>query len=247
MGQALRHAGLQLLAGLLAWFLVAPLAAPMGWAGLQGLAAFVLAAAWHAPGWVRLLHLLFMPVVVAALSLGLPPWLYLLALVLTFALSRNALLEQVPFYRSSEEAAHRLAALLPEGARLLEAGSADARLALLLHGLRPDVTVEACENAWAARLLAQWRWWRAGSPAGVRLSSQNFWAMSWQPYNAVYVFLSPAPMARVWQKFCSEAGPGSLLVSNSFEVPAVEPDARIALSGPLQKELLIWHRPHGAR
>ena len=52
----------------------------------------------------------------------------------------------------------------------------------------------------------------------------DIFAHPWQDYDVVYAFLSPVPMAAVWQKAAAELRPGALLVSNSFPVPGREPD-----------------------
>ncbi|UGA38396.1 hypothetical protein JOS77_00530 [Chromobacterium haemolyticum] len=171
----LRHLGLQLLAALAAMFFVAPAVQPLGWAILQGLCAAALAIFMRLPGWQRLLHGLFVPALALMHQAALPSWVYLLGLALTFALGRNAVLERVPLYRSSAQAAERLAELLPGRAALLEAGCCgDGRLAVWLCRLRPDLRVRALESAWGSWLLARaraggWPGGRGGwsSPAAV--------------------------------------------------------------------------------
>jgi hypothetical protein len=242
----LRHLLLQLLAALLAWFFIAPAIQPQAWAILQGLFAVLLTYIWRMPGWQKISHGLFVPAVVLLQQLAVPAWVYLLGLLLTFALGRNALTERVPLYRSGREVADRLAAYLPPGARVLEAGCGDGRLAIQLAALRPDLHILALENAWGSCLLACLRWYFAGRPAGLRFGCRSFWGEHWGQHDAVYAFLSPTPMPRVWHKFLTEGAPASVLVSNTFTVPDVQPDSRIPLGGPLQKELLIWCHPHGS-
>ncbi|WP_240314977.1 class I SAM-dependent methyltransferase [Chromobacterium haemolyticum] len=171
----LRHLGLQLLAALAAMFFVAPAAQPLGWAILQGLCAAALAIFMRLPGWQRLLHGLFVPALALMHQAALPSWVYLLGLALTFALGRNAVLERVPLYRSSAQAAERLAELLPGRAALLEAGCGDGRLAVWLCRLRPDLRVRALESAWGSWLLARARWWLARRPRRLEFSCRSFW------------------------------------------------------------------------
>lgn len=241
----LRALVVQLVAACLAWLFVAPLTEPVRWtalaAGLAVTVAWLLRQGWR---W-SLAHALFWPAVAAAVAAGLPPWLYLLALVLTLAFGRNALFERVPLYRSSFEAVRALAADLPAGARLLEAGSGDGRFALALARARPDLQIRALENAWGSALVAALRWQLAGCPANLRFGCRSFWREDWSRYDIVYVFLSPSPMSEVWNKFRQQAKPGGLLVSNTFEIPGAEPCRRVALSGPLQRALLFWEADHG--
>lgn len=243
----LRHPLLQLLACVGAWVFIAPALHLLPWAALQGLLAGLCAVVLRLPGWQRLAHGLFVPAVALASQAGVAPGWYLAALLLTLALGRNALVERVPLYRSAVAVAERLAERLAGGASLLEAGCGDGRLALLLALRRPDLNMRALENAVGSWLLARWRWRRAGSPNRLAFACRNFWSEDWGRYDAIYVFLSPEPMPRVWSKFVAEGRPGSLLISNTFSVPGIEPDECIPLDGPLQKELLIWHHPNGPR
>lgn len=122
----LRHLLLQLLACVGAWVFIAPAQHLAAWAVLQGLLAALLAIVLRQPGWQRLAHGLFVPAAVAMRQAGIPPGWYLLALLLTLALGRNALVERVPLYRSGRRVADRLAGLLAADAALLEAGCAPA-------------------------------------------------------------------------------------------------------------------------
>ncbi|RXZ42766.1 SAM-dependent methyltransferase [Crenobacter cavernae] len=246
MLRLLRHALIQLAAGALAWLWVAPLAAPAAWALLAAGFAFGFALVSRVPSPGRWLHLAFWPLASLALSAGLPPWVYLVALIVTVGLGRNALHERVPFYRSNQRVAERLAELLPQGATLLEAGCGDARLALALSRLRPDLVITGVENAWLAWSWAKWRWLCAGRPANVAIRFGSLWRERWGGYQAIYVFLSPAPMPRVWQQFRQDAAPGALLISNSFTVPGVPADQTLPLGGPLQQALYLWRHSHGA-
>lgn len=243
----LRHPLLQLSACACAWVFVAPALHLLPWAALQGLFAGLFAILLRLPSWQRIAHGLFVPAAALASQAGIAPGWYLAALLLTLALGRNALVERVPLYRSAALVAERLAERLAGGASLLEAGCGDGRLALQLSQRRPDLRMRALENAVGSWLLARWRWLRAGKPTQLAFACRNFWNEDWGGYDAVYVFLSPEPMPRVWRKFVAEGRPGSLLISNTFPVPGVAPDECIPLEGPLQKELLIWRHPNGPR
>jgi hypothetical protein len=240
-----RQASLQLLAALLAWFFIAPLLHPLHWALLQGGMVALLALALRQPWQACLLQAGFLPLLLFMAQLGLPSWSYLLAFVLTLSLSRNAWLERVPFYRSSHQAVALLAQNLACGVRVLDAGSGDARFALGLAQRRPDIEVMAMENAWGSVGLAYCRWWIAGRPDNLKLECRNFWRENWGQYDVVYVFLSPAPMSRVWDKFVQQGKAGAILISNTFEIPGAAPAQRLPLSGRLQQSLLFWRSHHG--
>ncbi|KZE35055.1 hypothetical protein EV683_11440 [Crenobacter luteus] len=246
MRRLIRPGLIQLAAAALAWLWFAPLAEPLAWSSLAALVAVALAMACRIAAPARWLYALLWPTVAMALTLALPPWLYLAALALTLGLGRNAFSERVPLYRSNLRVVEALAERLPQGAALLEAGCGDARLALALARRRPDLTITGVENAWLAWAWAKWRWFAAGRPAAVRIRFASLWRCDWHGYHAIYVFLSPAPMPRVWARFLQGAEAGALLISNSFTVPGVTADETLPLGGPLQRALYLWRRPHGA-
>jgi len=235
---------IHLAAALLAWFWIAPAVAPLAWAGLQGIAATLIAWLLRERGWRLALYAGFCPALVSLLQLGVSGWVYLVAALLLIGLARNAATESVPFYRSSQAAVVAVAERLPPEGCLLEAGCADARFALALATLRPDLSIVACEKALLAWGWARLRWWRAGRPENVRIVYASLWSLDWQDFDAVYTFLSPAPMARVWQQFQQQGRPGGLLLSNTFTVPGVAPTESVPLGGPLQQALLIWNHDY---
>lgn len=236
---------MQLLAAVLAWVFVAPALHPWLWALLQGALAMMTSLMLRQGRWVSISHAMVAPLVVGLIAAHLPSWLYLLAFALTASLSRNVLTERVPFYRSGREAADVLAREIADGKRVLDAGSGDGRLALRLALSRPDLDVTAMENAWGSHCLAWLRWLLAGKPGNFHPRCRNFWQDDWGAYDVLYVFLSPAPMAKVWEKFQQQGKSGGVLISNTFEIPGVVPLRSLPLSGPLQRVLLFWCRHHG--
>ena len=53
---------------------------------------------------------------------------------------------------------------------------------------------------------------------------QNIWQTNLDQYEVVYAFLSPAIMDKLFKKVKAEMKPGSLFISNSFDVTGVKPD-----------------------
>jgi SAM-dependent methyltransferase len=113
-----------------------------------------------------------------------------------------------------------LAALTTEvhGLRFLDLG---AGIGSVLHPLareRPDGHFTGVENAPATWLIGRLR---TAGLANCDWRWGDIWRTDLAAYNVVYAFLSPAPMAALWEKVRQEMRPGSLFISNSFAVPDV--------------------------
>lgn len=226
----------QLLGLTAAWALAGtlPLAA-LVW--VSGAVAAGLGIVLRLPIWWLPLQLLFAPALLAAQSLAIHPGWYLAAFVLTLLVLGNSVGERVPLYLSSQAVWRQLAALLPAQGRFVDLGCGTGGGLAALSRLRPQASclgVESSPLVWLIcrlRLLSRAR-------CQVRLAS--LWSVELGEFDLVYAFLSPAPMARLWEKARREMRPGSLLVSNSFQVPGVAPDRVIELDDRRRSRLYVW-------
>lgn len=207
---------------------------------LQGLIAGALSYLIALPVWWLLINLTFFPLLAWARQWELASTWYLAALLLLLLTQIGALRGRVPLYLSSRRAKNELLRLLPEkqGLRLLDIGSGTGGLLAYLVKARPDIALAGIESAPALWLYSRLR---LGRRAAVRLGS--FWAQDLSSHDVVYAFLSPEPMARLWDKAKREMRPGSLFISNSFAVPGVAPDACIELHDLNRGRLLLWRIP----
>jgi len=207
--------------------------------GLQPLAPAAAAAAAAAglalrlpPWWPPLL--LALPLAAwGALALPVAPAWYLAAaaaLWLVFGLTART---TVPLYLSSARELEALASLVPEDARVLDAGCGPGTALAALAAARPGASLEGVEAAalpWlAARLRARGRW-------RARLGS--LWRADFGRHDVVYAYLSPAAMPRLWAKARAEMRPGTLLVSNRFAVAGVPPARALDTGGA--RRLYCW-------
>lgn len=200
----------QLAAGL--WPLVA----------VQALGAAATAAALRSARWWVPIHLAFTPLAVAARGLGLAPVWYLGAFLGLALIYWTSFRTQVPLYLSNRRTAAAIARLLPAApARVLDIGAGTGSLLRNLARQRPDCSfrgVELAPGPWLAGKLL------TASLPQVEWRRSDLFSISWTDYDFVYAFLSPVPMAAVWQKALVEMPPGGLLLSNSFPVPDREAD-----------------------
>lgn len=184
--------------------------------------ALVLAGLSRQPWWWRLIHAAFMPLVWATHQLAIDPGWFLLAAIGLLLVYRGALSGQVPLYLSNKQTVQALGDLLLQRGpcRCLDLGAGLGSTVIPLADGLPEHHFTGVENApatWlAGRLLSlgrpnlDWRW-------------GDLWQTPLGDYDVVYAFLSPAPMARLWDKARAEMRAGSLFVSNSFPVPGVTP------------------------
>lgn len=206
-----------------------------------GAAAWLFATLSRQPWWWRAIHAGFMPLVWFTHTLAIDPGWFLLAAILLLLVYRGALTGQVPLYLSNKQTVQALADLLAERgtSRFLDLGAGLGSTTVPLADTLPESRFTGYENApltWlAGRLLSigrpniDWRW-------------EDMWKARLGDYDVVYAFLSPAPMARLWEKVQAEMKPGSVFISNSFPVPGATPDRVIEVDCVPPRPLYCYQR-----
>lgn len=191
------------------------------------------------PRWWIPINALFVPAAFWVHTLQLSPAWFLAGFV-TFALFFwTTFRSRVPLYLSSREACEQLAQLLPSGRSLqvLDLGCGFGGLLTTLARARPAGRFTGVEIAPLPALVA---WVRARRASNCHVIRGDFWRQDLAAYDAVYAFLSPAPMTELWRKARAEMRPGSLFISNSFPVDGVEPHAIVPLAGRGSSALYLW-------
>lgn len=189
--------------------------------------------------WWIALNAAFPLLVSGAIAVSLDPRWYLGAFVAMVAVYWSTFRTQVPLFLSNQRAIHALADLLPEGrpVRLLDVGCGTGTVLAGLVNLRPADHLEGVEIAPLPYGIATLR--ARLSKGRFTVSRHDLWSKNLAAYDVVYAFLSPVPMPALWQKVRAEMRPGSLFVSNTFDVPGVAPDRVITL-GDGRRALLVW-------
>ena len=196
------------------------------------------------------------------------PWMSLFVLlVLVFW---NSARGGVPLYLSNPRTRAALAALLPQeagngetstGTKQKEAGSGETatesknknkpgvRFADLGCGLggpvldlarrRPDGHFTGIESAPLPFALA-WLRLRFAGLANVKLLFGNYRSHGLGEYDVVYAFLSPVPMPDLFDQAKQEMKSGSLLISNTFDVPGHPADETVEVADRRQTSLYLW-------
>jgi len=201
-------------------------------------------SAWvlHSARWWLPIHLGFLPAVVLAhgltRQLGLHPAWYLAAFILLLLIYWTSFRTQVPLYLSNRATAQAVGHLLPSRpARMLDIGAGTGSLLRPLARARPDCHFTGIELAPAPWLLGRLL---AAGASNIDWRRNDLFAPSWADYDVVYAFLSPVPMPAVWAKAQAEMKPGSLLVSNSFAVPGIDPEQRIEVTDRRGTQLYLY-------
>lgn len=207
----------------------------------QGAIAALLGMKLGLPRWWIPLNLLPPPLVPMALGLGLPPWAYGAAFVVLALVQWNSAGERVPLYLSNRRTWAAMADLLPEdsGFSCLDLGSGIGGTLLYLAARRPDGRFLGIESAPLPLFLSRMRLFLMPRP-NLAFRWGDFWREDLGRHDMVYCFLSPAPMERLFDKAKAEMRPGSLLVSNSFEVPGHPADEVIEVADRRRTQLHVW-------
>jgi len=201
--------------------------------------ALLLATFTHQPWWWRVMHALFAPAAWGVVQLAIPPGWFLLSFILLLLVYRGALSGQIPLYFSNTETAAVLAGLVANRPQLrfLDLGAGVGSILRPLAMSRPDGRFTGVENAPAAWLTGRLR---TAGLANCAWRWGDLWHTELAGYDVVYAFLSPAPMATLWQKVRATMAPGSLFISNSFPVPEVSASRIIDVGDARQTRLYCY-------
>jgi len=232
---------------LISWLLLLALARLADWhvsvliaACLQGSIAALMGQRLGLSRWWLPINLGFVPGLVLLQDHVLPPWLLLAGFIVLLLLNWNSLIERVPLYLTGTAVEQRLIrrlAQLPDGFRFIDMGSGLGGTLLRLARAYPAGRFVGVETAPLTFALC---WLRCMFQRNCQVRYRSLWRVSLAEYDVVYCFLSPAPMPALWQKACAEMRSGTLLISNSFEVPGVEAQEVLPVDDWRHSRLLIW-------
>ncbi len=204
-----------------------------GWAGLLtwrlGLAR-----------WWRWIQLLFPAALLLALTLQLPPWLFLVAFLLSLGWYWSTFRTQVPYYPSTPVIWDAVRQVLPadQAVRMIDIGSGLGGLVLYLARQRPQAD---CVGIELAPLPWLYSWLRARlSGSRARFVLGDYEKLDFAQFQLVFAYLSPAAMSALWRKARTEMLPGSMLLSYEFVIEGQAPDQTIYATEN-GKPLYLWY------
>jgi len=219
--------------------------------------------------WWLLIQLLFVPTLVLAQTLKLPPYFFLGAFLILLAVYWSAFLSQVPLYLSSRKIWQAMELLLPaaESEKIrgdhcqqnandtecdisrkqntprftfMDLGSGIGGVLTHLASVRPDGSYHGIE---AAPLPYLWSWLRVKFKGyrNCTVKWGSLWDCDLSKYDVVFAYLSPVPMDELWHKAHGEMRPGSVFISNTFLVIDQPPQQTFTVDDLHRSTLYIWH------
>lgn len=213
----------------------------IGLLALQGLLA---AALGHflglAPWWVPI-HLALPASLAWALAWRVPAWGFLAVFLVLVGVFWNSARSGVPLYLSNRKTKQVLAGLLPEkdGIRFADLGCGFGGPVLALSQARPESHFTGVETAPLLFAVA-WLRRRLLGVANADIQFADYRKLDLGPFDCVYCFLSPVPMADLYEQARLEMRPGSLLISNSFIVPGKPADETVEVGDGRKTRLHLW-------
>jgi len=231
---------LHLACALVAWQLTGFAQGITAWPFLEALLAVCGGLLLGMAPWWTVINAVFVPGLYVAHAVDIAPAWALGAFSVLLLLYWGVGATQVPLFLSTRAAIQTLRGLLPKTPRpaLLDIGCGTGGVISSLAAGCGDGRFDGIECAPLPWLLAWLRMLGDRTRCAVRCG--DFWRCEFTPYDVVYAYLSPVPMARVWEKACREMRPGTLLVSNTFAVPGVVADEVIPLDDAWGGALFIY-------
>jgi len=203
-----------------------------------GTLAAILGLVWRLPVWWLPINFLFIPGLLMMLALDLASRWYLAAFALLLLVYGGVARSQVPLYLSSRKAWHAVAGLVPARAAVADLGSGLGGMLAFLSRQRPEGRYVGVETAPLPFLLGWLRARVSGGHYAIRWNS--LWKLDLRPFDVVYAYLSPVPMAALWLKVRAEMRPGTLFISNTFAVPDVAPSEVVQLDDLHHSRLYLY-------
>jgi hypothetical protein len=198
------------------------------------------------PRWWLVIHLLFLPSVVALHSLELAGYWYLLIVVLLTLVFWGTVKGDVPLFLSSTAVVDAVSQLitLESAQHFAELGAGIGTVTVPLAKQHPQLNINAWERAplpWAINV------WRSRHYAHSLCYRSNLWNCDFSQYDVIFAFLSPVVMPELGAKLRSVMRPGSLLISSSFAIPDWKPETIKQLNDIAKTRLFCYRITDSSR
>jgi len=193
--------------------------------------------------WWLPIQLLFVPALAITLDTNIPPVVFLLAFLLMLLLYWSTFRTQVPLYLSSNKVWQALETQLPadQPFDFVDLGSGMGGVLTHLSRTHPQGTFHGVETA---PLPFAWSWLRIklGGYRNCHVYWRSLWDCDLAKYDVAFAYLSPVPMAALWEKVQNEMRPDSLFISNTFAVADHPPHKILKTDDLHHSELYLWRK-----
>ncbi len=189
--------------------------------------------------WWKIIHTIFLPSLYLVHQQNIEPTWFLVGFFILFLLFKGATTDQVPLYFSNQKTIKSLADILStqQSKNFLDIGAGIGTTISPLTKQFPQMSFYGVENAPLSWLIGQIRLF---SKTNVQWKMKNLWETDLSEFDVVYAFLSPVPMTAIWEKAKKEMKPGSLLISNTFQIEGVQPYQIIEIDCTPKRTLYLY-------
>lgn len=193
--------------------------------------------------WWLPIQLLFVPALAITLNTNIPPYVFLLTFLLMLLFYWSTFRTQVPLYLSSNKVWQALETQLPvnQPFDFVDLGSGIGGVLTHLSRTHPLGTFHGVETA---PLPFAWSWLRIkfGGYRNCHVYWRSLWDCDLAKYDVAFAYLSPVPMAALWEKVQNEMRPDSLFISNTFAIDDHPPQKILKTDDLHNSELYMWRK-----
>jgi hypothetical protein len=191
--------------------------------------------------WWLFIQFSFAPALVLMLTLNIPPGFFLAAFLIMLVVYWSTFRTQVPLYLSSSKVWQALETKLPAGQpfTFVDLGSGIGGVLTHLAKTHPQGQYRGIETA---PLPLLWSWLRIkfGGYRNCSVQWGSLWDSDLSQYDVAFAYLSPVPMDALWSKVKQEMRPGSLFISNTFNIPEQPPQETLTVQDLHHSTLYLW-------
>ncbi len=193
--------------------------------------------------WWMVIQCLFPVGILVARGAPVPPWIWLALFFVLVVVYWSTFRTQVPLYLSSSKVREALVPLLPDGPfRFIDVGSGVGGVLTDLARRRADGEYHGIESAPLPYLVSRLRI-ALGRHRNCHAHWGSFWSADLTSYDVVFAYLSPVPMAALWEKARAELRPGATFISNTFVVDVAPPTRMVQVDDLHRSTLYVWSMP----
>ncbi len=216
---------------------------PLAYGLITGVSGALLGRRAGLDPWWMVIQCLFPLGIIAAQGASVPSWVWLSLLLVLVVVYWSTFRTQVPLYLSSTKVRLALVPLLPAGPfTFMDVGSGVGGVLTDLAAIRTDGEYHGIESAPLPWLVSRVRI-AVGDHRNCHAHWGSFWNTDLSQYDVVFAYLSPVPMAALWEKVRAEMRPGSTFISNTFVVAASPPDRTLTVDDLHRSTLHVWTMP----